>query len=69
MLDYSKALEIGAGEWLTVVARGEEDPLQNGLYNESKAMILTIKGSGLAAFYTGKISRDEARKLVLESQF
>lgn len=69
MLDYSKALEIGAGEWLSVVARGEEDPLKNGLYDESKALILRIKGSDLALFYTGKITRDEARKLVLESQF
>lgn len=69
MLDYSKSLEIGAGEWLTVVARGEEDPLQNGLYNESKALILRIKGSDLASFYGGKITRDEARKLVIESQF
>jgi hypothetical protein len=69
MLDYSKALEIGAGEWLSVVARGEEDPLKNGLYDESKALILRIKGSDLASFYTGRISRDEARKLVLESQF
>jgi hypothetical protein len=69
MLDYSKALDIGAGEWLSVVARGEEDPLKNGLYDESKALILRIKGSDLASFYIGKISRDEARKLVLESQF
>lgn len=69
MLDYSKALEIGAGEWLSVVARGEEDPLKNGLYDESKALILRIKGSDLALFYAGKLSRDEARKLVLESQF
>ena len=69
MLDYSKALDIGAGEWLTVVARGEEDPLQNGLYNDSKALILRIKGSDLALFYSGKVTRDEARKLVIESQF
>jgi len=69
MLDYSKALEIGADEWLSVVARGEEDPVPTSLYNESKAMILRIKGSDLAAFHSGKITRDDARKLVIESQF
>lgn len=69
MLDYSKSLEIGAEEWLTVVARGEEDPIPTSLYNDSKALILRIKGSVLASFYTGKITRDEARKLVIESQF
>lgn len=69
MLDYSKSLEIGAEEWLTVVARGEEDPIPTSLYNDSKALILRIKGSVLASFYSGRITKDEARKLVIESQF
>jgi hypothetical protein len=69
MLDYSKALDIGANETLSIVARGEDDPIRSSLYNDSKIMILRIKGSDLALFYTGKISRDEARKLVIESQF
>ena len=69
MLDYSKALDIGATETLSIVARGEDDPIRNSLYNDSKIMILRIKGSDLALFYSGKISRDEARKLVIESQF
>lgn len=68
MLDYSKSLEIGENESLSVVARGEEDPT-NSLYEDSRAMILRIKGSDLALFYNGKINRDEARKRVSESQF
>jgi len=32
-------------------------------------MILRIKGSDLAAMYAGRISRDEAKKRVVESQF
>jgi hypothetical protein len=69
MLDYSKALDIGANETLSIVARGEDDPIRTSMYNDSKIMILRIKGSDLASFYSGKISRDEARKLVIESQF
>jgi hypothetical protein len=69
MLDYSKPLAVGEGEWLSVVARGADDPNPANLYNDSKAMILRIKGSDLALFYSGKITKDEARKLVIESQF
>lgn len=69
ILDYSKSLEIGAGESLSIVARGEDDPIRTSMYNDSKAMILRIKGSDLALFYSGKITKDEARKLVIESQF
>jgi len=69
MLDYSRSLEIGADEWLSVVARGEEAPIPTSLYDDSQALILRIKGSDLALFYSGAITRDEARKRVLESQF
>jgi hypothetical protein len=69
MLDYSKALDIPAGEYLSIVARGEEDPIRPSMYNDSKTLILRIKGSDLALFYSGKITKDEARKLVIESQF
>jgi hypothetical protein len=69
MLEYSRALDIGAAEWLSVVARGAEDPNPASLYNDSKAMILRIKGSDLTLFYSGKITKEEARKLVIESQF
>ena len=69
MLDYSKALDIPANEMLSIVARGEADPLRTSMNVDSKTMILRIKGSDLALFYSGKITRDEARKLVIESQF
>lgn len=69
ILDYSKSLEIGANESLSIVARGEDDPIRPSMYNDSKAMILRIKGSDLALYYSGKITKDEARKLVVESQF
>ena len=69
MLDYSRPLDIGPNEVLSIVARGESDPLRPNMYDDSKTMILRIKGSDLALFYTQKITRDEARKLVIESQF
>ncbi len=69
ILDYGKSLEIGINESLSIVARGEDDPIRTSMYNDSKAMILRIKGSDLALFYSGKITKDEARKLVIESQF
>lgn len=69
MLDFSKSLDVAPTEWLSVVARGAEDPNPASLYNDSKALILRIKGSDLALFYSGKITKDEARKLVIESQF
>ncbi len=69
MLDYSKSLEIGDNESLSVVARGEEDPIPTSLYDDSRALILRIKGADLALFYSGKITREEARKRVVETQF
>lgn len=69
MLDYSRSLDVAADEWLSVVARGEEEPIPTSLYDDSQALILRIKGADLALFYSGAITRDEARKRVLESQF
>ena len=69
ILDYAKSLEVGVNESLSIVARGEDDMVRTSLYNDSRAMILRVKGSDLALFYSGKITKDEARKLVIESQF
>jgi hypothetical protein len=69
MLDFSKSLEIRDEEWLSVVARGEEDPMPTSLYSDSVTLILKIKGSDLALFYSDKISREEVRKRVIHSQF
>jgi hypothetical protein len=69
MLDYSRSLELGETEWLSIVARSEEDPVPTGLYDDSQALILRIKGADLKLWFEGKITRDEARKRVVESQF
>jgi len=69
MLDYSRSLGVPDAEWLSVVARGEEDPMPTSLYDDSRTLILRIKGEDLSLFHTGRITRDEARKRVIESQF
>ncbi|MCC7186489.1 MAG: hypothetical protein IT185_09635 [Acidobacteria bacterium] len=69
MLDYSQALKIAATESLSVVARSEDDPMPNSLYDDSRTLILRITGADLALFHEGKITREEARKRVVESQF
>lgn len=69
MLDFSRSLQVGGEEWLTIVARSEEDPIRSGLYEDSQTLILKIKGANLALFHSEKITRDEAKKRIIESQF
>lgn len=70
MLDYSRSLHIPESEWLSIVARSEEDPMDAGMLDdESRTMILRVKGSDLALWHAGKLTREEARKRVVESQF
>lgn len=71
MLDYSGPLRVGADEWLTVAARDYEG--QRGLDADVSADLLTIvmriKGSDLAAFWTTRLTRDEARKRIEVKEF
>lgn len=69
ILDYSRSLNVADGEWLSVAARSAEGPGPNSLQDDSRTLILRIKGADLALFHTGKITRDEAKKRVIESQF
>lgn len=69
MLDYSPSLKVPDGEWLSVVARGAEDRGRDSLQDDSRTLILRVKGEDLALFHAGKITRDEAKKRVVESQF
>lgn len=66
MLDYSRSLNVPATESLSVVARSEED---GSLYDDSRTLILRITGADLALFHEGKLTRAEAKKRVIESQF
>ena len=56
MLNY--LLKIGPDEWLTVAAQDAEGPLPGQIYDAS-TIVLRVKGSDLAAFQSGKITRAE----------
>lgn len=65
MLDNSSALPIKENDWLTVAAdNAEPDPLSVLNSTSGLTTYLSIKGSDLIAYRQGKISKDEARKLV-----
>jgi hypothetical protein len=60
MLDYSGALPIGDGEWLTIAARGVYDrPLVGPASAEPQTIMIRARGADLAAFHARQISRDE----------
>jgi hypothetical protein len=69
MLDHGSPLAIHADEWLTVAARDGEGPLTPLENYDAATFIFRIKGSDLAAFRAGGISRDEAQKRVEVRQF
>jgi hypothetical protein len=61
MLSHSSALGIGPAEWLTIAAKGNDDrPRLAPADTDSRARIFRLRGSDLADFLAGKISREEA---------
>jgi hypothetical protein len=65
MLEHTRGLGIGASEWLTVAARSSDDrPRLAPADPEGQTNLLSIRGSDLAAFLAGQITRDEAVKRV-----
>jgi len=68
MLQHSKTLRIAPTQELRVVARsidfGRLDPRSPSSASEDATVYFSIKGSDLAAFHEGKITLEQARKLV-----
>jgi hypothetical protein len=61
MLAHSSGLGIGPGEWLTIAAKGNDDrPRLAPADSDSRTRIFRLRGSDLADFLAGKITRDEA---------
>jgi hypothetical protein len=61
MLAHSSALGIGPNEWLTIAAKGDDDrPRLAPADSDARTRIIRLRGSDLADFLAGKISRDEA---------
>jgi hypothetical protein len=61
MLSHSSALGIGLSEWLTIAAKGNDDrPRLAPADSDARTRIIRLKGSDLADFLAGKITREEA---------
>jgi len=69
MIDHGSALDLGADEWLTVAARDNADRIPAGDLAETMTITLRIKGADLAAFRTGRLTRDEVRQRVDVREF
>ena len=60
MLAHSSALNIGLNEWLAIAAKGNDDRPRLAPADTANTRIIRLKGSDLADFLAGKISREEA---------
>jgi hypothetical protein len=61
MLAHSSALGIGPNEWLTIAAKGNDDrPRLAPADSSGGTRIIRLRGSDLADFLAGKITREEA---------
>jgi hypothetical protein len=70
MLDHSGPLAIGPDEWLTVAARGiEVRPRIGPPDSNGQTFFVSVRGSDLAAFRAGQLSRDDAIKRVEQRVF
>jgi hypothetical protein len=61
MLAHSRSLSIGPNEWLTIAAKGNEDrPRLAPADSDARTRLIRLKGSDLADFLAGRITREEA---------
>jgi hypothetical protein len=61
MLSYR--LDLASSDWLTVAARDADGPIAGEIY-ESVTMIIRLKGSDLADYHAGRITRADILKRV-----
>jgi len=65
MLAHSSALGIAPSEWLTIAAKGNDDrPRLAPADSDARTRIIRLRGSDLADFLAGKISREDALKRI-----
>ena len=61
MLAHSSSLGIAPNEWLTIAAKGNDDrPRLAPADSDARTRIIRLRGSDLAEFLAGRISREEA---------
>ena len=70
MLDYSGALPVADGEWLTIAARGVYDrPLTGQAGTDAPTIMIRARGADLAAFHARQISREEVMSRIEQRVF
>jgi hypothetical protein len=69
MLDFTKNLELKPDEWLSVAARGSDGALTPGQIYQLTTVVLRVKGSDLADYLAGRLTKEEARQRVEVRQF
>ena len=69
MLRGSRFLSIRENEWLTVAASDSDGPQAPGQVNDTSRILISIKGSDLSAFHTGKLTREDVLKRVDVREF
>lgn len=69
MLKYSGFLKVRDNEWLTVAASDSDGPQTPGQVEETSRILISIRGSDLAAFQSGRLTRDEVLKKVEVREF
>jgi hypothetical protein len=69
MLDFTKNLELKPDEWLSVAARGSDGALTPGQILQLTTVVLRGKGSDLADYFAGRLTKEEARAKVEVRQF
>jgi hypothetical protein len=69
MLDFSKNLELKPDEWLSIAARGNESALTPGEILQLTTTVLRVKGSDLADYLAGRLTKEQARLKVEVRQF
>ncbi len=65
MLEHTRGLGLGPNELLTVAARRSDDrPRLGPSDQEAQTVLISVRGSDLAAFLAGQISREDAIRRV-----
>jgi hypothetical protein len=65
MLAHSSSLGIAPTEWLTIAAKGNDDrPRLAPADSDARTRIIRLRGSDLAEFLAGRITRDEAMQRI-----
>jgi hypothetical protein len=69
MLEHSKPMGLGPDEWLTVALTGSDTTLASNQLYEASTVVLRVKGSDLADYFAGRLTRDEVRARVEVREF